>query len=118
MPLVHWLPKNNLRKLAIWLCVLTGHEPHWEGLDDATHAERAARYFQYSIEKTYYRSPSTIREIFENPGFGVSFETINHPRVQRHPVLGRLARRALSRRLVDYLLLTFVSNELHLKKVC
>jgi len=116
MPLVHWLPKNELRKCAIRIFVTFGREPHWAGLEQLTVEEKTQKYYQYSVTKTYYRSPSEIRQTFEPLGFRVSFETINHPRVNRHPILGNLKKSRWGRAFVNFLLLTFVSNELHVTK--
>lgn len=116
MPFVHWLPKNELRRRAISLYVHAGREPHWRELEGKSHRDRAATYYAYSVNKTFYRSPRQIRAIFESANFAVSYETINHPRVAKHPVLGPMTRVRPLRRLVDSMLLTFVSNELHLAK--
>jgi SAM-dependent methyltransferase len=116
MPLIHWLPKNALRKHAIRFFVATGREPHWSGLESLTDQEKSQVYYGYSVSKTFYRPPSEIRQTFETFGFDVSFETINHPRVNENPVLGNLKRFSTGRRFTNFLLLTFISNELHLLK--
>jgi len=45
MPLIHWLPKNTLRKYAIRLFVAAGREPHWAGLESMIGAEKAEIYY-------------------------------------------------------------------------
>ena len=116
MPLVHWLPKNRARKLAIHFFTQLGKEPRWPQLDGENLSKKAAVYYQYSIDKTFYRTPSRLREVFVSQGFEVSFETINHPRVQNHWLLGRMARNRTLAPVVDFMLLNFVSNELRLYK--
>lgn len=116
MPLVHWLPKNALRKYAIGFYVATGREPHWAGLESMSNRQKTQIYYDYSVNKTFYRTPSEIQRTFEAFGFDVSFETINHPRVDRNPILGRLKRSDWGADLTNFLLLTFISNELHLTK--
>lgn len=116
MPLIHWLPKNGLRRIAIRAFVAVGKEPGWSNLSALSSAEKAQVYYDYSINKTFYRRPSEIKRTFESLGFDVSFQTLNHPRVDRNPILGRLKKSEWGRKLVDFLLLTFISNELHIAK--
>lgn len=116
MPFVHWLPKSELRHRMISLFVKMGREPRWPELVSADAKNRAATYYAYSVEKTFYRSPGTIARIFDAAGFSVTYETINHPRVRDHIVLGPMSCVRGLRSVVDFLLLNFVSNELHLVK--
>ena len=115
MPFVHWLPKNRWRERLISLYVRVGREPHWAELEGRTAREKSATYYAYSIAKTFYRSPREIRQSFQRAGFNTSFETIKHPRIANHGVLGPMTRIRPLRGMVDWLLLNFVSNELHLE---
>jgi SAM-dependent methyltransferase len=72
LPLIHWLPKNRLRYL--YLRAVAARMDAFQELASASPAERAAVYFNYSVEKTYYRSPRSIKRVFEKNGFSVSFE--------------------------------------------
>ena len=107
MPLVHWLPKNALRRFWIITCVLLGVEPHWKELDGCSYLQRANAYYSYSINKTYYRTFWKMRRLFEAQGFRVRFETIDTPKVRQHQIVGALADSPMFRPLVNFLLLTF-----------
>ena len=88
MPFIHWLPKNQLRKLALFPYVALGIEPKWvkEGVRN-----KVRRYYDYSLAHTFYRSPVELRRTFERHGFDVEFAAARHPKVINHPVLGRVA---------------------------
>lgn len=116
MPFVHWLPKNKLRELLISLFVRIGREPHWAELEGHGAKRKIATYYAYSVEHTFYRKPMEIASIFKLAAFDASFETINHPRVARHPVLGPMTRVRPLRAVLDYLLVNLVNAELHLKR--
>jgi SAM-dependent methyltransferase len=113
MPFVHWLPKNQIRKYLIFACVCLGREPKWL---DGSIIEKTNVYFNYSISKTYFRRYSNVRKIFEENGFDVQFETINHPKLKNYKLFYILANSNLSRPIVNHLLLTFKSVELLLTK--
>jgi SAM-dependent methyltransferase len=77
MPFVHWIPKNILRYFVIYIYVSLNREPFWAELDGMDRKGRAEVYYKYSIEKTYYRSPSALRRIFEDAGFSVTHGKAN-----------------------------------------
>jgi ubiquinone/menaquinone biosynthesis C-methylase UbiE len=83
MPLVHWLPKSGTRRQMIRLYTLLGVEPHWKELSSMPVREKADRYFDYSINKTFYRAPREVRRIFDDVGFESTFESHKHDRVVR-----------------------------------
>lgn len=83
MPLVHWLPKSGTRRRMIRLYTLLGVEPHWKELSSMRASEKAERYFLYSVNKTFYRPPRKVRQIFDDVGFESSFESHKHERVVR-----------------------------------
>ena len=56
MPLVHWLPKNYLRKILIFTYVLMNIEPKWEETKKLNALEKTSLYYNYSCQKTFYRS--------------------------------------------------------------
>lgn len=64
MPFVHWLPKNRIRELYIGIMVRLGIEPRWPQLETKSLTEKTSVYYDYSVNKTYYRSPWLIRTIF------------------------------------------------------
>lgn len=116
MPFVHWLPKNRLRKYMILLYVLTGCEPKWKGVNNNSAIEKTDVYFRYSITKTFYRKHSNVKKVFENYGFNVSFETIDHPKLKDYKLFYRIANFKSLRPIVDHLFLTFKRVELFITK--
>lgn len=113
MPLVHWLPKNNIRRSLIQLYVSLGVEPEWELHDNE---QKCNCYFNYSVKNTFYRSYLRVKRIFEHEGFIVTFAITKHPKLISKPLLARFAASNLFRPLVEAIMLTFVSVELILKK--
>lgn len=114
MPLVHWLPKSSLRKGAILVCVWAGREPRWRWLEGRGVRDKTRAYYDYSVRHTFYRSYAQVADAFQRQGFGVSFETINHPGLAEVPIVRQLASWRLARPLLSHLLLTFKGVELHL----
>lgn len=86
MPFVHWLPKNSARKLVIGACVRLGVHARWPKLAGADAAMCTDTYYSYTVRRTHYRSPRTVRRIFRSVGFEVAFESHRHERVRQHPV--------------------------------
>lgn len=83
MPLVHWLPKNRLRRRMIHLFTASGVEPHWGELDKMDCSKKADIYFRYSCDKTFYRAPGHILETASRYGFAGRLVAGDHPRMQR-----------------------------------
>jgi SAM-dependent methyltransferase len=77
MLLVHWLPKNRLRRLVIrgWLAAGVYPRAMPRGLD---HREVADRTYAYANEQTFYRSHRAIRAVLERHGFDGSW--VKHTR--------------------------------------
>ena len=117
MPFIHWLPKNRLRKYLILFYVIIGKEPRWIISSNGSISEKTKVYFNYSITKTYYRKYHEVREIFQNNGFRVNFQTINNPALRKNRLVYNLANYHLSKPIINYLLLTFRSVELFLTKL-
>lgn len=117
MPFIHWLPKNQLRKYLIFAYVLFGCEPKWQELKKKGLMQKTETYYSYSVNKTFYRTYSHIRKIFEKNGFVVNFETINNPKLSKYGLLHKLTHHRLSRKVIDYSLVTFKSVELLVTKL-
>lgn len=107
MPLVHWLPKNSARWLAIRLCVALGREPHWGQLVGKSAAAKTDAYFAYSCDETHYRTLRKWRRLLEENGLVVADVSADHPRVASHRLLGPLATNAVCRRLLGRLISDF-----------
>ncbi|MCH2211530.1 MAG: class I SAM-dependent methyltransferase [Fuerstiella sp.] len=71
MPFVHWLPKNRLRKAAIRLMLSLGQgpKPDWPEVIEKTAAGRTQVYFDYTVQRTFYRDIRDIVELFVSAGF-------------------------------------------------
>jgi ubiquinone/menaquinone biosynthesis C-methylase UbiE len=117
MPFIHWFGKNILRKYLIACYVVMGKEPRWTELKDAGFKDKVNTYYQYSINKTFYRSHSEMKRIFQKQGFHVSFETINNPRIKSYPVFEKFANYPLTKSMLNFLLLNFKVVELLAQKV-
>ncbi len=107
MPFVHWLPKTKLRKMYIWLFLLLGQNPNWKELEGKSIREQAEVYYDYSINKTYYRNCYTVKKIFTRKGFDIDFVTIDHPKLKGHPVLYRLSTFKPLRVMMNWVLNNF-----------
>jgi SAM-dependent methyltransferase len=110
MPFVHWLPKNILRRGLIGIMVMCGIHPRWKSLASATRRQRAAEYYRYSIEKTYYRSPSAIGSGFIRCGHEVAF-AIPQRHFRRLGPLRYFAQMTPFRQALTFLYRTFISIE-------
>lgn len=76
LPIVHWIPKNKLRKFLIGFFRIFIDRPDiakWPGLENKSFWEKCEVFYQYLLEKTYYRDVSFIKKLFKEKGF----ETIN-----------------------------------------
>ena len=113
MPFIHWLPKNRLRRWAMYPYVAAGIEPRWveEGIRN-----KVRRYYEYSLQHTFYRSPQEICDTFRHYGFLSCLVSGEHPRVARHPVLGPMLHWQISRRAISWALTNFKVVELLLEK--
>ena len=83
MPIVHWLPKSATRHGAIRMFTSLGIEPRWKQFSHMSAREKAGQYFEYSVSKTFYRTPKEITKTFKNIGFSSAFESHKHERVVR-----------------------------------
>jgi SAM-dependent methyltransferase len=116
MPFVHWIPKGSFRKAIIRLFVRFSREPKWKELDGCMLDEKVDAYYKYSTDHIFYRPFSSIKRLFEQNGFNVSFLTIQNPAVTRNKLLGPLSRNPLLKPIINWMLLTFKQVEVLLKK--
>lgn len=116
MPFVHWLPKNSLRRYIIYIYTVLGVEPHWKELDSYSIREKADKYYNYSINKTFYRKYKIVRQVFERPGFNVKFTTVDNPKISKNKIIGRFIQLKFFINILNILILNFLSIELFLTK--
>jgi ubiquinone/menaquinone biosynthesis C-methylase UbiE len=71
MPLVHWLPKNNLRKIAITFFLAMGYGPKqgWPATNGKNFWFKVEKYHEYLNNKTFYRNIDNICKIASYIGF-------------------------------------------------
>jgi len=116
MPLIHWLPKNCLRKYLISAFVLLSRKSHWSELKEKNFQDKVDTYYEYSIHKTFYRNYPTVKRTFNNNGFDVRTETIDNPKVRNNKFVGVLIKFSLLKFVINYLLNTFKRVELLITK--
>jgi len=92
MPFLHWLPKNKLRKLYISFLLLLGRDPKWKELQGKSRQEQAQAYYEYIINKTYYRTPRAIIDVFTRNKFKVDFIPLADFGLDKHPLLAKLVK--------------------------
>ncbi len=110
MPFVHWFPKNRIRYLVILFYVLIKREPYWAELNDIGLLDRGKVYYDYSVNKTFYRKPGTLTKLFSDEGFTVKHGSYYIPEI--HTV----NKKSYWRRLKQYLKIIFYEEELYLIK--
>jgi SAM-dependent methyltransferase len=107
MPFLHWLPKNKLRKIYIFLLLLLGKDPKWKELQGKTKLEQAQSYYEYTIYKTYYRSPRVLTEIFTRNKFKVDFIPLANFGLDKHPILNKLVELKLLQPVLNWCMCNF-----------
>lgn len=112
MPLIHWFPKNGLRKAAIGLAMVCGMEPDWPDTQGKPWRERLGRYYAYSVAHTHFRPWRRVRRSFARHGFDVRFVTIDNPKLRQHHAIHWLSQQRWSRPIINGLLLTLKRVEL------
>jgi SAM-dependent methyltransferase len=85
LPLVHWLPKNSVRRLAIRLLIGVGFRTLLP--QHLSAAEKTQVIYNYSCQNTFYRSRKKIRDAFMRSGIGLDWQTMPRKRAA-----GRLVR--------------------------
>ncbi len=116
MPFVHWIPPGWLRKTIIRTCVRLGREPSWVEVRGASVDTKTEFYYKYTLNNIFYRKYSAVKRAFEERGLAVTFTTLDHPKIKRHPLLSRLLKSTLFRRMLSHVLLTFKLVELQVEK--
>jgi len=107
MPFLHWLPKNRLRKLYISLLLSLGRDPGWKELQGKSRPEKVQAYYEYINNKTYYRSPRTITDIFKRNNFEVDFIPLADFGLEKHPLLEKLVKLKFLQPLLNWGMLNF-----------
>lgn len=102
MPFLHWLPKNKLRKLYISLLLSLGKDPGWKELQGKNRQEKVQAYYEYINNKTYYRSPRAITDIFTRNNFKVDFIPLADFGLEKHPLLAKLVKLKPLRPLLNW----------------
>lgn len=101
LPFAHWLPKNRSRRLAIGMMTLAGLGVR--GCKPLTPKQRTDVIFQYSVEETFYRKPTVIKQAFEVHGLQADFSAILKRRLEqkiaRLPSIGATFWQLLARTL-------------------
>lgn len=114
MPLVHWLPKNSIRRLAIDGFTRIGVEPPPPPeIPGAGRAERSRFEYEYSVNETFYRPYHEIARTLETQGFSVRSVVLYNPRLDRAGIV----RRPPLRRPADWGLRTFFSVNILVRRL-
>lgn len=81
MPLVHWLPKSEMRHRAIELCLLLGIDPKWQVCGSKTFQEKANFYYRFSVDQTFYRAFHAYLAAFEQAGLHAKLGILGHSKL-------------------------------------
>ncbi|GMW08316.1 MAG: hypothetical protein AMXMBFR8_31120 [Nevskiales bacterium] len=107
MPLVQFTPKSALRHALIRACVALGMEPkNWE-FDDLPASARARRYYEYSCNNTFYRTPDEVEAAFASAGFEIDFDVRTIRGVQSRPWAKTMLEHRVTAGLLSWALLYF-----------
>lgn len=93
VPFVHWLPKNRIRR--VYLRAMLKQIPLWEGLERKMPNQLAQVYYEYSVQKTYYRPLRHIRTTLQREGFRTHVQASDHRFRRLVRWTGPIGRRAL-----------------------
>src|ERR1022692_1082518 len=99
MPLVHWLPKNEMRCRAIKLCLQLGIDPQWEVVDTKGVDDKAEFYYRFSVDQTFYRPCACYLRAFEAAGLQAKLDILEHPKISHR--VGPLLSVPYVRRVLD-----------------
>jgi len=92
MPFIHWLPKNKIRKLYISFLLTLGLGPKWKELQSKSKKEQVEGYYNYTANKTYYRTPAVLTRTFMNNNFEVNFIPFADFGLDKHPILKKISK--------------------------
>jgi hypothetical protein len=73
--------------------------------------EKAARYFEYSVNCTFYRKPQEMMDTFDRAGFRSAFESHKHDRIVRSGL-----NKIMPEALLNWLLINFFGCVLVVRK--
>jgi hypothetical protein len=79
--------------------------------------EKTRVYYDYSTDHIFYRPFKQIKNQFNKNGLKVSFLSLQNTAVQKHKLLGPLARISLTKSVINWLVLTFKQVELLTKRI-
>lgn len=102
MPFLHWLPKNKLRKIYIRFMLMLGIDPKWKELQGKCKSEQAQGYYEYIMNKTYYKTPRMITDIFTRNKFKVDFIHLVNFGLDKHLLLNKLVKFKPLQPLLDW----------------
>ncbi len=108
MPLVHWLPKNRIRKAYILLLMLVGFRADLPSAKGKGILKKADVYYRTINEETFYRHWRVVQRSFERHGFNLEFISVRNPRLCGIPGWAVFMRSAILRWIINWLLLSFV----------
>lgn len=108
MPLVHWLPKNKIRRFFImaFSCLGVGMRP--PEIPNAGPFERAEFLYNYSINQTFYRPYKDIGSAFVDKGFMVSYPATDHRKIKKSQALSAILHIDIINSLFVWLISTFL----------
>jgi cyclopropane fatty-acyl-phospholipid synthase-like methyltransferase len=107
MPLLHWLPKNKIRKIYILILLLLGKGPKWKQLQSKNRREQAQVYYEYIVNKTYYRTPRLITDVFRRNKFKVNFIPLVDFGLEKHPLLAKFVKIKFTRPMLNWAMRNF-----------
>ncbi len=102
MPFLHWFPKNKLRKIYIRFMLMLGVDPKWKEMQGKSKSEQAKSYYDYIVNKTYYRTPRMVTDIFTRNKFKVNFIHLADFGLDKHPLLDKLVKFKPLQPLLDW----------------
>ena len=80
MPIIHWLPKNILRKywIALMLLLNLGPIEGWPQMQGKSLMTKADILYEYVNEHTFYRGNEEICKMFEKRGFKCQYDILGN----------------------------------------
>ena len=113
MPFLHWFPKNRIRYYVIMFYLWLGVGRYGEENNKRGVYTNAEKNYQYIINRTFYRSTHTIKDIFKKSGLKAEFKTVSDEDLKtKSPFIYFLTRIRLIRKLFDFVYITFYRVEL------
>ena len=107
MPFLHWLPKNGLRMICIKSTLMLGKGPKWKELQGMAKEQQAQVYYDYTVNKTFYRKPALLRNVFKRVSLKVDFIPLHDYGVDDYPVLRALVKIKVLRPILNWAMRNF-----------